>query len=346
MARTNPKRKQECAGTSLEGELKNLEKMNYATFGKHSAVQICHWTKNALRGEGHCWKEEIYGISSAGCVQMTPAVLWCEHNCVHCWRPLEKYKGSDILKDTGFFNEPKEIIDGLLKKRRDLLMGFKGSKNLDKEAFEKALNPSLFTMSLSGEATLYPRIGELFKEIRKRGAVSFLVTNGLNPNVIRAFPDDQFPTQLVISTNAPNEKLYNIWHRSRDPKAWEKFNESLDLMKKLKGKTRRVIRMTLVKDGEEGIMKNLTNMSDDNLDEYAALIKKAEPDFIHVKGYKSVGYARKRIGYSRQPWHDEIKIYSKMLENRLPGYKIRADYPRSCIVMLARDGVELKITKP
>ncbi|RMD45737.1 4-demethylwyosine synthase TYW1 [Candidatus Pacearchaeota archaeon] len=238
MVRKNPKRKQKICGTDLESELKSLEKMNYAVFGKHSAVQICHWTKSALRGCGHCWKEELYGISSAGCVQMTPAVLWCEHNCVHCWRPLEKYKGSDILKDAKFFDKPKDIIDGILEKRREILMGFKGSKNLDEEAFEKAMNPKLFTMSLSGEPTLYPYLGEMFKEIRKRGAVSFLVTNGLNPEVIRNFKDDEFPTQLVISTNAPNEKLYKIWHRSREPRAWEKFNESLELMRKLKGKTR------------------------------------------------------------------------------------------------------------
>lgn len=346
MARKNPKRKQKISGTNLESELKNLEKMNYAIFGNHSAVKICHWTRNSLNGRGHCFKEELYGISSAGCVQMTPSVIWCEHSCVHCWRPVEKYKEPKTIKDAKFFNEPKEIIEGIIEKRKNLLMGFKGSKSLDKEEFKKALNPSLFTMSLAGEPTLYPKLGKLFKEIRSREAVSFLVTNGQNPQVINSFKDDEFPTQLVISTNAPNESLYNIWHRSIKKDAWKTFNKSLAQMKSLKGKVRRVIRLTLAKTSPSGKAKNLTNMSEENIGEYVALIKKAEPDFIHIKGFKSIGYARKRMDYSKQPWHEEIKEYARKIESNLNDYKIRADYPRSCIVMLARDGAELKIKKP
>jgi len=75
-------------------------------------------------------------------------------------------------------------------------------------------------MSLSGEPTLYPKLGEMFKEIRRRGAVSFLVTNGLNPEVLAGFADDELPTQIAISTNAPNEKLFKIWHRSTKENAW------------------------------------------------------------------------------------------------------------------------------
>ncbi|MCR4323793.1 MAG: hypothetical protein NUV37_02400 [Nanoarchaeota archaeon] len=68
----------------MKDALKLLEKMNYAIVGNHSAVQICRWTKNSLRGDDGCWKEKFYGISSAGCCQMTPAALWCEHQCLHC----------------------------------------------------------------------------------------------------------------------------------------------------------------------------------------------------------------------------------------------------------------------
>jgi len=309
-----------------------LEKMGYGLVGGHSAVQICRWTKNSLRGDGGCWKEKFYGISSAGCCQMSPAVMWCENKCLHCWRPIEMNLGTDI----GEVDSPKEILDGIIAERRRLLNGFRGRKGIDLEKLEDALEPKLYTMSLSGEPTLYPLLGEMFKEIRRRGAVSFLVTNGLNPEVIEGFRDDELPTQIAISTNAPNKKLFDAWHRSTKKNAWEKFNETLDVIRKLKGKVRRAIRLTLVKEG---------NMSDKNVQEYADLIRKAEPDFVHVKGFKSVGYARKRIGYEKQPWHDSISEFSKKLEKELKDYKIAAEYDRSCIVMLARKGIKLKIEK-
>jgi len=233
MARKNPLRRLAQQSQNLDDTQKRLIKMKYGLVGKHSAVQLCHWTKSGLRGGEVCWKEKMYGISSAGCAQMTPAVSWCEHNCVHCWRPLEMYKGADIKADTLDLDDPVEILDGIVEKRKELMMGFKGSEKTDQKIFEKSLTPSLFTMSLSGEPTLYPRLGELFAEIRKRGAVSFLVTNGLNPEVIEKMitvPGNELPTQLVISTNAPNKLLYNMWHQSRKSNAWEKFNETLDFM--------------------------------------------------------------------------------------------------------------------
>ncbi|MFB6308947.1 MAG: 4-demethylwyosine synthase TYW1, partial [Haloarculaceae archaeon] len=39
---------------------------------EHTAVQTCGWTKNAVRGEGKCYKYIFYGIESHRCIQMTP----------------------------------------------------------------------------------------------------------------------------------------------------------------------------------------------------------------------------------------------------------------------------------
>jgi tRNA wybutosine-synthesizing protein 1 len=336
MVRTNPKRK------SPFGDIKKtLGKMNYALVGKTSAVQICRWTKNSIRGDRGCWKEKFYGISSAGCCQMTPAVMWCENQCLHCWRPIELNLGAKLPG----IDDPIEILNGIIEARKKLLMGFRGSDKIDPEKLTSGLEPNLYTMSLSGEATLYPRLGEMFKEIRKRGAVSFLVTNGLNPETIAGFDNEELPTQITVSTNAPNEKLFEIWHRSSKKNAWGKFNETLDIIRELKGKVRRVIRMTLVDIGEEGDFSKMTNMSEENILEYCKLIRKAEPDFVHVKGYKSVGYARPRMGYDNMPWHDAVKNYAKKLEKELfkNGYKISAEDERSCVVMLAKDGAKLKI---
>jgi tRNA wybutosine-synthesizing protein 1 len=243
--------------------------------------------------------------------------------------------------------DPIEILDGIIEKRREMLMGIKGNKKVDKINFEKNIEPKLFTMSLSGEATLYPRLGEMFAEIRRRGAVSFLVTNGLNPEAVKNLDKNggEFPTQLVISTNAPNEKLFSIWHRSSRNEAWKTFLESLDLMKKLKGNVRRVIRLTLVKKGAEGEFAGITNMSGENLGEYVSLIKRAEPDFVHVKGYKAVGYAKERIGYDSQVWHDEVLEYSKRLLLRLDDFELAAEDERSCVVALKRKGAQMMIER-
>ena len=338
MVRTNPKRKS-CSNDVKE----KLIKMNYALVGETSAVQICRWTKNAINGKGVCYKEKFYGISTAGCCQMTPAVMWCENKCLHCWRPIEMSLGTELPK----IDDPIEILDGIIEARKKLLIGFKGSKIADLKTLEEGMTPKLFTMSLSGEPTLYPRIGEMFKEIRRRGAVSFLVTNGLNPDVIRNFKDDEFPTQITVSTNAPNEPLFKIWHRSLKENAWEVFNETLDLMNSLQGKVRRVIRLTLVDVGEEGQFNKTTNMSEENVKEYCDIIRKAQPDFIHVKGYKSVGYARPRMGYDNQPWFEAVQDYATKMQKDLSndGYRIAEQDERSCIVMLAKDGAKLKIEK-
>ena len=336
MVRTNPKRK--CQTSDVK---KILEKMNYALVGETSAVQICRWTKNALRGDRGCWKEKFYGISSVGCCQMSPANNFCENKCLHCWRPIEMSFGTELPT----IDDPIEILDGIVEARKKLLMGFKGNKDIDIKKFEMGLEPTLYTMSLSGEPTLYPRLGEMFQEIRRRGAVSFLVTNGLNPEVIAGFKNNEFPTQITVSTNAPNEKLFDVWHRSIKKNAWGKFNETLDIIRGLKGKVRRVIRLTLVDVGKEGEFKDKTNMSEENVGEYCDLIRKAMPDFVHVKGYKSVGYARERMGYDNQPWFDAVKEYALKIEGNLEGYEIAAEDERSCVVMLAKNGAGLKIKK-
>jgi len=334
MVRTNPKRK-----CQTEGVKDKLRKMNYALVGETSAVQICRWTKNSIRGDRGCWKEKFYGISSAGCCQMTPAVMWCENQCLHCWRPIEMNLGTDLPS----VDDPVEILNGIVAERRKLLEGFRGSDKIDLKKFEDGLEPKLYTMSLSGEPTLYPRLGEMFAEIRKRGAVSFLVTNGLNPNVIRNL--ETLPTQITVSTNAPNEKLFKIWHRSSKANAWETFNETLDVIREMNGKVRRVIRLTLVDVGEDGEFNETTNMSEENVEEYCDLIRKAQPDFVHVKGYKSVGYARARMGYDNQPWFEAVKDYALKMNEKLDDYEIGAEDERSCVVCISRKGANLKITK-
>jgi tRNA wybutosine-synthesizing protein 1 len=325
---------------SLEEAKAKLKKEGYGIVGDHSAVKICLWTKHSIKGEGECWKEKFYGVSCSGCCQMTPSLFHCENKCLHCWRNLD-YTSNKKIENP---DDPVKILDSIVEARKKLLSGLKGIKGIDLKKFQESLEPKLYTMSLSGEPTLYPKLGEMFKEIRRRGAVSFLVTNGLNPEVLSSFKKDELPTQITISTNAPNEELFKIWHRSTKVNAWEKFNESLDVLRELKN-VRRVIRLTLVKKGDVGEFSKVENMTEENVKEYCDLIKKADPDFVHIKGFKSVGYARARMDYDKQPWMNDIKKYALKIKNNLDEYQIAAEDERSCVVMLAKNGTKLKIEK-
>ncbi len=308
-----------------------LERGQYRIAGKHSAVKICKWTKKAIRGEKGCWKEKFYGIESSKCCQMSPAVMWCENKCLHCWMPIELNLGTKIKK----IDEPKKIIDGIIKERKKLLMGFKSRKNLDLKKFKESLTPSLFTFSLSGEPTLYPKLAELIKEVRKRNAISFLVTNGLNPEKIKELAKKNcLPTQLVISVNAPNEKLYQEICKSCRKDAWKKLNETLKIMRKLKCRT--VVRLTLIKE---------LNMQEEHAKQYAELIKKASPLFIHVKGYVALGSSKARLGKDKMPSHKEIKAFAKQMLMFLPDYQFLDEKLESFVVLLGKDKSRMKIQK-
>ena len=41
-----------------------LERQQYRFAGGHSAVKVCHWTKQSLLNKDTCYKERFYGISS------------------------------------------------------------------------------------------------------------------------------------------------------------------------------------------------------------------------------------------------------------------------------------------
>jgi len=322
-----------------------LKKQHYEVVGNHSAVQICRWTKQSLRGKGVCWKQKFYGVDCHRCCQFSPAVMWCENRCLHCWRPIEMNLGIKISK----VDEPKEILDKIIKARKKLLMGFKGDENVSEKKFKEAIEPNFFTFSLSGEPTLYPKMPELIKEVKKRKAIAYLVTNGQNPEMLKKLEkENALPTQIVVSTNAPNEKLFGFWHNSVRKDAWKRFNESLKIIGNWKGKTRRVIRLTLVREGDDSEkLKELSNMKDEHVKEYADLIRIAKPDFIHVKGFKSLGYSRKRIGYSKQPFHEEVQEFAKKLEKELRdlGYKKLGEEKRSCVVLLgkSKEGMRIKV---
>jgi tRNA wybutosine-synthesizing protein 1 len=316
--------------------LENLKKQHYGIVGSHSAVQICRWTKHSLLNRGECYKAKFYGIESHRCCQLSPSVGFCQNKCVHCWRAIELTEGTDMKKEK--IDSPEEIIAGCIKQQRKLIEGFNGNSKVNKEKYKEAQEPMQFAISLTGEPTLYPRLGELTAELRKRGKTSFVVTNGLNPEVLEELNEKkQLPTQLYLSMNSPNEELYNRWHNSTTKNSWKEFNKTLEIFPKLK--TRKVIRMTLVK-GEN------SNMKEEMIQDYAKLIKKASPDFIEVKGFMSVGFSRQRkgMGYDAMPTYEEIKDFARKIAEELKkeGYKILDEHEFSRVVLVGKDKKRMK----
>lgn len=295
-----------------------LKKQHYAIVGNHSAVQICRWTKKSLLDEDFCYKQKFYGIQSHRCCQMSPAVMWCQHRCIFCWRPIELTLGDKI---EGKVDDPKSIVDGCIEAQRKLLIGFGGNKKCNKKKLREAFYPKHFAISLSGEPTIYPYIGELIAELKRRKITSFLVTNGMLPQVLEKI---EMPTQLYVSLDAPNEKLYKKIDRPVTG-SWKKLQETLELLQSLKKKTRTVIRITAIKG---------LNMKNEK--EYAKLIEKANPLFVEIKAYMAVGFSRQRLGLDFMPSHEEVKEFSKKISKH-SNYKLVDEKENSRVVLLMEE---------
>jgi tRNA wybutosine-synthesizing protein 1 len=294
---------------------KKLLKAGYRIIGNHSAVKICHWTKEALNKRKVCYKQKWYEIKSHRCVQMTPA-LQCNFNCLHCWR----FHGIIPFKEPEKWDEPSEIINSCIKAQRELLSGFGGNPNTTKELFEEAMEPKHFAISLDGEPTFYPMLSQLIGELKARGITSFLVTNGSIPERLSKLENE--PTNLYISLYGPDKQTFEKISIPIIPNAWEKVNESLELMKSFG--CRKIIRLTLV--------KNLNLKDPEN---YAKSILKAEPDFVECKSYMHVGESQKRLPKGAMPSNEEIIDFAFQLSKFL-GYRIVDNDPLSRVSLLAK----------
>lgn len=297
-----------------------LERQQYRIVGGHAAVKICYWTKESLRAGRVCYKELWYPpVESHRCMQMTP-YLGCNYHCLHCWRLHSGDRGME-WKEFPFtkkLDEPEEIVEECLEKRSELLMGFKGNPKVDKKKFDEALRPRMMTMSLTGEPTLYPRTGELVEEAKRRGMITFLVTNGSLPKRLEEV--DPLPWQLYVSVYGPDPKTYHKIARPEIPKAWDRLNKTLELLPSLE--TRKVIRLTMIKG---------YNMKDP--EGYSKLIEKAEPNFVEVKAYEWVGESQRRLPREAMPWMDNVRRFAKEISIRT-GYETRGEFEPSGVVLL------------
>jgi tRNA wybutosine-synthesizing protein 1 len=68
-------------------------------------------------------------------------------------------------------------------------------------------------------------------------------------------------------------------------------------------------------------------------EEYAKLIKKADPDFVEVKAYMYVGSSRERLTMDNMPLFDEVKSFAEKIANEC-GKEIVNESEISRVVLL------------
>jgi len=319
----------------LKGETSNslvqlLKAQRYHLVGSHSAVKRCRWLHETLVNQRPCYKQKFYRIKTHQCVQMTPAVHYCNMHCTFCWRAhsgdktdLRWMETPDVTWDT-----PEQIVEGCIEAQQKILTGYKGNSRTDKWKLRESLKPGHVAISLTGEPTLYPQLGELIHLFHKRGFTTFLVSNGTIPEALTKLSEE--PTQLYISLCAYDEPSFLKTCRPQFPKAWAKLNETLSLLPSFKCPT--VLRLTLV--------RNL-NMQHPKF--YARLIEKANPTYIEPKAYMHVGFSRLRLSYEHMPSHMEIQHFAKEIAEHT-GYRPLDEAPESRVVLLSRLEKAIRLT--
>jgi len=321
-----------CSGETVEEEellqikpriVQQLKKAKYGV-ADHSTVELCHWTKKSFKNEGDCYKHKFYGISTHQCMEFSPAGMHCENRCIYCWRPMEFYDSMKMEPEK--VAEPEDIITKLMEERRKLIMGHYGDPGKDKQKLDESLLPSHYAISLSGEPTMYPKLGELIKYLRSLEATKsiFLVTNGQEPDMIQKLSDeDALPTQLYLSTNAADLESFMKINRPKYKDSWERWNKTLGILKNLD--TRTVIRITLIRD---------YNTREDMIPKFAAMLAHASAHFIEVKSYMHIGRSTNRLEREHMLEFSEVQHFAREIAKQSRIYSVMDESDISRVTVL------------
>eukprot|EP00602_Paraphysomonas_sp_CaronLab_P003725 CAMPEP_0185034264 /NCGR_PEP_ID=MMETSP1103-20130426/23970_1 /TAXON_ID=36769 /ORGANISM="Paraphysomonas bandaiensis, Strain Caron Lab Isolate" /LENGTH=671 /DNA_ID=CAMNT_0027570847 /DNA_START=237 /DNA_END=2252 /DNA_ORIENTATION=- len=311
---------------------KALTKEGYKIIGTHSAVKMCRWTKNQMRGRGGCYKHSFYGITSYQCMEATPS-LACANKCVFCWRHHKNPVGTEWRWKT---DSPDMIVSQAISEHQAMVNQMRGVPGVLPERFKEAFTVRHCALSLVGEPIMYPHINEMVKQLHDRKISTFLVTNAQFPEAIR----DMDPvTQLYVSVDAATSESMKAIDRPLFKDFWQRFRTSLVHMREKRQRT--VYRMTLVKSW---------NM--DEVQQYSDLIAEGCPDFIEIKAVTYCGKSdASSLTMQNVPWHHEVCDYAEAISANLkarnnnnsdeavyvPGYSIATEHEHSCCVLLARE---------
>lgn len=296
----------------------DLSKQGYRLIESHSAVKICRWTKNSMRGRGGCYKHTFYGIKSYQCMEMTPN-LACASKCTFCWRHHKNPVGTEWKWK---MDPPDVIVEQGLKNHLDMIRQLKGVPGVTKERFLESQTVRHCALSLVGEPIFYPRINELLEILHSRQISTFLVTNAQFPDAMRHLVP---VTQLYVSIDAPNRDALKKIDRPLYKDFWQRYIECLKIISEKKQRT--VFRLTLVQKA---------NMED--LEGYANLIKIGQPNFIEIKGVTYCGTSKaNKLTMENVPWHEQVIEFAQQLLEYLPKdkYELACEHSHSNCVLIA-----------
>jgi tRNA wybutosine-synthesizing protein 1 len=303
--------------------MSKLKKAKYGVYN-HSAVELCHWTKKSFANEGSCYKHKFYGISTHQCMEMTPTAMNCENRCIYCWRPAEFFDTLQMPEE--LVDEPDVIVNQLMAERKKLINGFYGNPKNDKKKLDESLLPAHYAISLSGEPTMYPKLPQLIRYLRGLKATKsiFLVTNGQEPEMLRRLArEDALPTQIYLSTNASNKKMFHQINRPMHRDAWERWWESLRFLATVD--TRTVLRMTMIRG---------YNSCPEFIDEFAEMMSEGDPHFIELKSYMHVGMSTNRLEHGDMLSMEEVRGFANALCSKMQAFSAMDESEVSRIVVL------------
>jgi tRNA wybutosine-synthesizing protein 1 len=138
--------------------------------------------------------------------------------------------------------------------------------------------------------------------------------------------EDALPTQIYLSTNASNKKMFYQINRPRHRNAWERWWESLKLLATLN--TRTVLRMTLIKGYNE---------SYNFVREFANMMMQGNPHFIELKSYMHIGMSTQRLQRDHMMEMHEIRNFAAELCAKMPSFKVMDESEVSRIVVLQNE---------
>lgn len=258
-------------------------------------------------------------------METTPS-LSCSNKCVFCWR-----HGTNPVSTTWRWqvDPPDLIFAGAKEGHYKKIKMMRGVPGVRAERFEEAMRIRHCALSLVGEPIFYPRINEFLALLHGEHISSFLVCNAQHPAQLESL---HRVTQLYVSIDASNKDSLRKIDRPLHRDFWERFQACLDILRSKRFEQRTVFRLTLVKGFN----------IDDEVEGYAALIEKALPCFIEIKGVTYCGTSSAAgAGLTMQnvPFYDEIVTFVTALNDALAArglsYGIAAEHAHSCCVLIA-----------
>jgi tRNA wybutosine-synthesizing protein 1 len=299
-----------------------LRAQKYHLIGSHSAVKKCLWTHKAVYEGKFCYKGKFYGIESHRCIQSSVSTQWCWNACIHCWR-LRPTDIADEWDEKGLISidDPRFIVEMSIIEHRRTISGYK-ALGVPEDVIKEAMDPKHVAISLTGENTLYPRLGELIKEYHRRGITTFLVTRAVRPDILANL--DEEPSQLYISLETYDEEGYEFFTAPLVANAWRLTMETIEMLPSFTCPT--VYRITAVKGW---------NMDEKALKGFARLVEIGMPTFIEVKAYMHVGTSVTRLTRDNMPSHEEVLRFAEDLAKET-GYKLVSHSRPSRVALLSK----------